>query len=537
MAETNNTANSEIIGQGSTQSAASGFMTSGKFGAIAQGVGGLAKAFPTPNKDLNSNNQMAAGIRDGVSTALLSSGNPYAMAAGAAVKIIDKTGGFSDASKGLGDGADVGNMVTSFLLPGAGWFVKPTDKYVMSNEMKVMAGGYASAMNNNQKATNNAGAKLIFGRGKANSNTNVAKATDMMVSSIKNEADEDYQSMATMTQNKAMSNQYALQGGYNQALARAGRLGMRIERARQLSHVKPIFKSGGILLNKPTPEEDEQFFNDIFKEEVEQFQKGGKTPKKESEYDKWVKDVNPKYLSDMYDLQSAFELLPREDLDRWKLAVNSNNPDYYMEYQDKNGKHIYHLGSVAELPNGDYKFLKLGTEETNPELHFETETYYNGTNPVAKTHDLVFDDKENRYYYKKKTGKSEDEFFRKIDHGVVPAAGMENMPEYKEGGQMNVIPEGNLHARLHHMENADNLTTKGIPVVDKEGNQQAEIEVNEIIFTLEVTNKLEELFKKYNNEETSNKEKDDLAIEAGKLLAKEIIENTVDKTGLINTIE
>jgi hypothetical protein len=30
---------------------------------------------------------------------------------------------------------------------------------------------------------------------------------------------------------------------------------------------------------------------------------------------------------------------------------------------------------------------------------------------------------------------------------------------------MNVIPEGSLHARLHHMENAEGLTKKGIPVV------------------------------------------------------------------------
>jgi hypothetical protein len=42
---------------------------------------------------------------------------------------------------------------------------------------------------------------------------------------------------------------------------------------------------------------------------------------------------------------------------------------------------------------------------------------------------------------------------------------------FKDGGQMNVIPEGSLHARLHHMENADNLTKKGIPVVDNNGEQ------------------------------------------------------------------
>ena len=100
---------------------------------------------------------------------------------------------------------------------------------------------------------------------------------------------------------------------------------------------------------------------------------------------------------------------------------------------------------------------------------------------------------------------------------------------------MNVIPEGSLHARLHHMENADNLTKKGIPVVDNEGNQQAEIEHSEIIFTKEVTEKLEELYKKFKSDEYTNKEKEEFAIEAGKLLSKEIIENTDDRVGLINT--
>ena len=69
------------------------------------------------------------------------------------------------------------------------------------------------------------------------------------------------------------------------------------------------------------------------------------------------------------------------------------------------------------------------------------------------------------------------------------------VPFFQGGGQMNVIPEGSLHARLHHMENSEHITKKGIPVVDNEGRQQAEIERNEIIFRKEVTNKLEELAK------------------------------------------
>lgn len=102
--------------------------------------------------------------------------------------------------------------------------------------------------------------------------------------------------------------------------------------------------------------------------------------------------------------------------------------------------------------------------------------------------------------------------------------------KYKDGGKMNVIPDGALHARLNHMD-VNNITKKGIPVVSKEDGgelqQQAEIERNEIIFTKEVTNKLEQLYKDGS---------DKAAIEAGKLLATEIIENTQDNTGLMQEV-
>ena len=46
---------------------------------------------------------------------------------------------------------------------------------------------------------------------------------------------------------------------------------------------------------------------------------------------------------------------------------------------------------------------------------------------------------------------------------------------------------------------------------------------------------LESLFKKYG--EVSDKEKDAIAIEAGKFLTTEILENTDDRTGLLDTVE
>ena len=103
----------------------------------------------------------------------------------------------------------------------------------------------------------------------------------------------------------------------------------------------------------------------------------------------------------------------------------------------------------------------------------------------------------------------------------------------EETNQKNVIPEGALHAHKHHMENAEDLTKKGIPVVDNNGEQQAEIEREELILSLEVTKQLENLYKRYQEDTNTQKEKDELAIEAGKLLVYEILHNTIDRTGLI----
>lgn len=98
------------------------------------------------------------------------------------------------------------------------------------------------------------------------------------------------------------------------------------------------------------------------------------------------------------------------------------------------------------------------------------------------------------------------------------------------GVDVNVIAEGKYHAHKNHLsdvsEELSDLTKKGIPVIThSEGGeieQVAEIEKKELIFRLEVTNRLEELFKDGSEE---------AMIEAGKLVAEEIIENTQDNSG------
>ena len=100
------------------------------------------------------------------------------------------------------------------------------------------------------------------------------------------------------------------------------------------------------------------------------------------------------------------------------------------------------------------------------------------------------------------------------------------------GIDTNILPEGALHARKNNLAelnpNLEDATKKGIPVMAAEGGevgeQVAEIEHSEIIFRLDVTKRLEEL-RKDGSEEAM--------IEAGKLIAEELIENTQDNVGMI----
>jgi hypothetical protein len=110
----------------------------------------------------------------------------------------------------------------------------------------------------------------------------------------------------------------------------------------------------------------------------------------------------------------------------------------------------------------------------------------------------------------------------------------DNPEKLQNGGSIpgidtNLIPDGARHKNLNHLDELnpelEDVTKKGIPVTESADNQQiAEIEVGEIIFRLEVTEQLEQLMKDGSEE---------AMIEAGKLVAEEVIENTQDNTGQI----
>lgn len=99
------------------------------------------------------------------------------------------------------------------------------------------------------------------------------------------------------------------------------------------------------------------------------------------------------------------------------------------------------------------------------------------------------------------------------------------------GGTLNVIPEGAFHSRKNNID-LEGITPKGIPVITLEDGggvtQHAEIERAELIFRKELTDKVEEAYKKYKDGDES------VLLEIGKLLTYEILENTEDNVGLLN---
>lgn len=166
------------------------------------------------------------------------------------------------------------------------------------------------------------------------------------------------------------------------------------------------------------------------------------------------------------------------------------------------GTHRLSWGTT-DNPNEAIVYPKI-FENENGELIYDPEHAFDN----AKKGDMLIMTPEEAEIFTKGYKQGWPEFFQK----------------FAEGGKFNIIPEGALHARKNNM-NVQGITKKGIPVVSQseggEIEQQAEIEREEIIFRLEVTKKIEELAKDGS---------DEAAIEAGKLLVKEILYNTIDNT-------
>ena len=128
-------------------------------------------------------------------------------------------------------------------------------------------------------------------------------------------------------------------------------------------------------------------------------------------------------------------------------------------------------------------------EGEHPELEGEL-NYYNNSGDFKNNYNLSYEG--DRYYYRKKKSQTKKEtpqhrnggsIIELISETTISLVDPLNVPEFQNGGSINVIPDGALHARKHNM-NLDGITEKGIPVVSEKDNgkieQQAEIEKEEV---------------------------------------------------------
>ena len=258
-------------------------------------------------------------------------------------------------------------------------------------------------------------------------------------------------------------------------------------------------------------QERERSSEDKGEQVIEEFKQGGKTSKKKdwNSYYEFLETL-PSNLQKGNDTDTLegyrMKLLFDQSPNMWSFEDGINQKIFTLEDDGK-----YHAPSVIKMPDGHYEFLK---SYNHPSFKKEIE-YYNSNPEFQEKYEL----------------KSKDE-------NGVPLTYYQYIPKaqaFKQGGQMNVIPEGALHARKNNMELAKEgeVTHKGVPVVDNDGVQQAEVEKEEWTMTKELTDDVEEWYKKYYDEETSQKEKDELAIKCGKRITKELLHNTDDRANLI----
>ena len=248
-------------------------------------------------------------------------------------------------------------------------------------------------------------------------------------------------------------------------------------------------------------------------------------------YDEFIKTLPKELLQDAnYRMQAAWKAYgsPKD----YKQALWEG----MIQPIDEN---TYKLPSIGYNEETDeYEYLNKGRE--NETVAKDIRVWDNDVIPFVQElkhggYVRTFNEAKDCWTYSKNSQKEDTLDKEQINIQKEPSE--ESVDYLKQGGQMSVIPEGALHAHKNHMEGAgEDFTSKGIPVVDNKGEQQAEIERNEIIFRKEVTDKIEELFKKYKEEDSKDK-KDSIAIEMGKILTCEITKHTEDRTGLIEEVE
>ena len=202
-----------------------------------------------------------------------------------------------------------------------------------------------------------------------------------------------------------------------------------------------------------------------------------------------------------------------QDIANKRLLFGQHKANEYIEEQRRNDRILHDLNETNTMRKQSDYYQNLAHQNIN---RYTGQNYLGVT--VGKLGTKLMSIDEVRAIIMARHGKQDD------------------AQKFQNGGTIgidtNVLPEGALHARKNNLAEVnpdlEDATKKGIPVMAAEGGeigeQVAEIEHSEIIFRLDVTKRLEEL-RKDGSEEAM--------IEAGKLVAEELIENTQDNVGMI----
>ena len=347
-------------------------------------------------------------------------------------------------------------------------------------------------------------------RNKADQMISEAKRQQNIMSDIADEASDRFAIRDSMSAINGNRRKYYLQGGYNQANVRVGKSGMSLD----------LIAKAKKVLSQPRKLQTGGTAKDPFEYYVSTLPVAQRDSSNFRVRDYWQYNGQPK----------DFDEAKKRGMFEW------------VEDFDSNGKSLgwsWHAFTVAKNPNADeYDFMK---SSSHPTVQKELD-WYNSNSPDAVEFRNNYELQRTEPYWKYVRRKRDTISHKEGGQMQVKATEIlivepelieDGVDLFKDGGAINIIPEGALHAHKHNMD-MEGITPKGIPVVsNKEGGeveQQAEIEREEIIFRLEVTKKLEELEKKFYDSETSQKEKDECALEAGKLLVEEILYNTQDNT-------
>lgn len=406
---------------------------------------------------------------------------------------------------------------SAFLAP-IGWINgfggKTANTYTRNQELDTNTnGGFQGFLTTQNQTEIGAGKKYgLFSRGTMNKQNKLTEFTQNMKHTVSGIVDANtINTLAAQGSTPFVANQQSVDIGGGVQQMRAARQGMKFEDLASVRRALSLYRVGGLIGKY----------------------RDGKTIKKDDEDLRLAKLKGEEPISYMNDgtplyMKGDGTIGPISEPGKDNLfqLIEDSNANFAKRLKDPNRKAI-------KLPDGTWGNFKLAwsEDETGVIVYPEIQEIDGELVDLSNDRDAAWESAIKRGDYVYFPSKEAAEWF--TTHYKEYYKGFDEEPEsFKQGGKVNVIPEGALHARLHHLGEIDetlnekNITTKGIPVITQEEGgeiiQHAEIEREEIIFNIDVTNKLEKLRK----EDT-----DESAIEAGKLLVDEIMNNTIDNTG------